>query len=262
MTTKQATLSDLYRRGKNVTITDPGTGVEVEFYLKKLNPLEAKQARDKGNASRARVLMKRKDPESDVYLAAYSEAYDQPRESRIDDILGMKVLQKRQQVEAEVEMTEDSEWAKDGYLSGLRESWDDELRDQFVDPEIENEDKEDAVRVFGELQRFGDEVEKVLKHEIAALRRPYEAMSDDELLEKTIETQFEQMGFAAWLDTYHSYRVLLSVRDKDDHSKKVFKHLTEVQELETPVFNTLIDEYSQLEATDMQVKDLEQTPSS
>lgn len=254
-------LSDLYRRGIDWTIKDEKTGDEVEVYIKKLNPLENKEAREKGNAARARILMRRNDRDSDEWLNVYSEVFDMSDEVRIDKCISMKATQKRAQVEAELAMADDSEWAKDDYLEGLREAWED-LRAEFVDPEIPNDEKKEAIRVFEELNRFANEVDKVLENEVKALRLPYENMDQDDLMEKTVAAVFEETAYLAWMEKYYYYRAFYSTREREDHKKKHFASVREVEELEPQVYQQLVTGYKEVELSDLEVKDLEQTPTS
>lgn len=254
-------LSDLYRRGIDWTVEDEFTGDSVEVYIKKLNPLETKEAREKGNAARARVLMRRNDRESEEWLNAYSEVFDMSVETRVDKCITLEAMQKRAQVEAELAMADDSEWAKDDYLEGLREAWED-LKNIFVDPEIPDDEKKEAQGVYDELNRFADEVDKVVEIELKALRQPFEHLGEEALIEKAVAAVFEETAYLAWMEKYYYYRTFFSTREREDHKKKTFSSVREVEELEPEVYQQLVKGYKEVELNDLEVKDLEQTPTS
>lgn len=269
MTKAKAHLSDLYRRGASLTLDDGDVG-EVEVYLKKLNPIEAKEAREKGNAARARVLMKRKDKDSDIWLDAYTRVIDMEEEERVSLIVAPEVLKRR--IEVEVEVAHEDEWLENDYLDGIHEAWQDGLDVQYqsarekVDDGVEEEELEkgekEALKAMEEMTRFSDQVDKIMKSETSAIERPIKSYEEEQLIEKAVESLFEKESYDAWVDAFLAARIYFATRDVNDHAKKHFRTFRDAQEVEPEVLTALLEGYRKVELVDLEVKGSEQSPTS
>ncbi len=248
-----AKLQDLYRRGKEQTITDE-EGNKATFYLKKLNPIESKTALEKANASRARYLISKRDPASDAYLSTLSEL-----ESITDDELAVMasapaLSNKMQSIEAEVASKD--EWSKEDYYLTLKESWEEtnkeiwgktRLMEDGVESDYTDDQIQEAEKVLEEMERFDAQVNEEIDKETARLVRENKRLSRQELELKCVDDAFDRRANGAWVETYYQYQVYFATVDKKDKRTRLFDSIDEVQELEQEVYLQLLHGYRELE---------------
>lgn len=251
MATKRRSLSDLYMVGKLVEVDD-GEG-PVPVWLQKLNPLDTEQAFRKAAAARARVLIARKDREGDAFMALWSEVSDiGSRETLIDYVIADDLGKFSDSLEAQ--LMHDEEWSKDGYLQGLQDSWESEMQERWL---ADKEDQE-AVKVFDELSRFNNEVQKKLDGERDRLRKDYANVSLEDLEAKAVDRLLEMKAQLVWMQEYRRAVVWRAARDPENHKKYYFNDRSQVDELAPEVTNQLIDAY---EAMTVSVPEGKELPS-
>jgi hypothetical protein len=230
-------------------------------WLQKLNPLEHEKAIRSAGAARARAMLEGRNRDGEAWQEAYADMHDLgPRETLIDYLIAEEISKRTDAHEAELAFEE--EWAKDGYLQGLRDSWEGGLKDRYV---IDAGDEE-ASRVFTELQRFSDQVSAQVEPETADLRRDYDDISDDALMQKAVERFIELRSGLAWLREFRRSEVFYATREIDDHRKYYFTTRDEVDNLASEVFTQLTTAYQELIVDPSEGKDsakiLSSLPSS
>jgi len=252
---KSRQLSDLYVRGKSVTIDD-GEGTPVEVYIRKLNPMEHEKALRKSNAARARVMAAVKDPDGDEYLQVQGDVYDMVPTQIVNYLVEEGLDDTRLVAEAEEE--NEKEWSEEDYLQGLRDSWNDVLSGRL------QEDPEDAeaLRVLKELERFTTKVDKRIEKERENLRSELELHSIEALREKTVETFLKTRANLLWLSEFRRAQLWLAVRQVNDHKAYYFTSRDEVDELPEEVLTILVRSYAELEVDTLEGKDSEEIPDS
>lgn len=266
----QARLSDLYRRGAEVTVSDDEAGLEVTVWMSKLNPVEAKDAGRKAAAARARTLLFARDPESDSYMEALGEVMDMSDEHLIDTIIAPDVFKK--EAATREELAAGDEWAKDDYLIGLMDSWREEYMEIWVkdaDPDWDEatladweEKKAEALRIRAELTRFEDLVRESVNGETEALRRANSSRGREDLEKGVLARLFENKSNEEWLNTYNRWQVYYATRENENRSKRYFQNVQEVIELEPDVYIPLLRSYRALEVEPFEGKSLQETPAS
>ncbi len=250
-------LEDLYITGKEL-IFDDGNGDPVVVWLQKLNPIEMGSCMRRASASRARVISVKNDTESDDYKALWSEVLEVgATEKGLVDYLVAEVVISSQEV-AEAKLGAEDEWSKESYLQGLRDAWEDGLKDNYaVDPE-----DVEALRVHDELKRFSDAATLIAEEMVADSRAETERKSRSELQEAVMERVIQYRGNAAWLDEFHRAQLWLGVREPKNHRDKYFSNRDIVESLSGPVLTRLLTEYQALSVDISEGKDSRQTPDS
>jgi len=250
-------LEDLYITGKEL-IFDDGNGEPVVIWLQKLNPIDMGSCMRRAGAARAKVSSVRSDPESDAYQALWSEVLDVgTSETGLVDYLAAEVVITAQET-AEAKVGAEEEWSKDGYLQGLRDSWEESLSDKYnEDPE-----DEDALRVHDELKKFADQATVVAEEMIAENRAELETESRSVLQEKVMERVIQYRSNAAWLDEFHRAQLWMGVRDPKNHRERYFTNRETIEQLSGPVLTRLLNEYQALSVDISEGKDSRQTLDS
>ena len=237
----QRRLTDLYVTGKEITIED-SIG-EIVVWMQKLNPVQREQAFAKSNSARAKVLTVKgladDDPDKAQYIVQ-ANAFSQDKDTVIDMLAAEEVTRAEQACEAEV--SEQEEWTKDEYLTGLQDSWEDGIKDRFLD-----KDDKEAQRVFLELKRFADQVEKATIPHKKSIRKGYAHKTDFELGKELVNKLIDSEGDMAWITEYRRCQVWLATREPTDHRKLYFVDRKEVDDLQAEVLINLIQEYANLE---------------
>lgn len=252
---KTRRLTDLYVKGKEVLISD-GKTEPIPVWVQKLNPVLQEEALRRANAARARLLTKKKMPDTHEYQSIRNDVLGKDPEELIDFLVADLVGQRTPAIEAE--MASEEEWSENSYLQGLRDAWNNEMRDRF---HTDNTDEE-ALQTWTELKRFSDLVSDRLKSEADSYRRDFEGKSDEDLVELVFDKTFQAAGDMAWVHEYRRCEVYLGVRDAENHRERYFENRDEVDELEQETLVTLVAAYHDLNVDVTEGKDSEGTPPS
>lgn len=259
MATKTRRLEDLYILGREVKLDDGG-GEPVVVWLQKLNPMDQEKALRRANAARAQVLMARRNRSCEEWQEAYSDMEDLgSREALIEYIIADDLAKARESAEAELAFSE--EWAKDDYLQGLQDAWNDPekpLSDEYaMDPE-----HPEAKRVFLEMKRFEEQVQAKIQPELDRLTKDYAALEDEDLHDRATDRMMEMKAGLAWLKEYRTCEIWLATRDPESHRQYYFGGREMVDVLAGEVFERLSSEYQKLIVGAAEGKDSRSTPSS
>jgi len=248
-------LEDLYIVGKELSFDDGG-GEKVTVWLQKLNPVELSTALRRANAARARVLTARTQPDSEEHQSFWLEVLDfETKESLVEYLINERGV--RIQERAEAELASHDEWAKDGYLQGLRDAWEDGLSERHV-----MEPDEESERVLNEINRFVDDAAKIVAPEMDELRATYESTVIDDLRDEVFTKILSYRGNTAWLDEFHRCELWKGVRDPKDRRAYYFEKREDLDYLTASITNQLMAEYASLSVDVVEGKDSEETPSS
>lgn len=214
------TLHDLYVLGQTVAIAVPeeqrDKPEEPEFvvlWVQKLDPLDQDKVVRKAKAARARRRAVLADHEGDDYMALVDMVDNMSSDQRVEVITAEERAQLDASSRSEMELGEDSEWAKDGYLQGLLDEWADGLADRFV----ADGDDPDAKRVLAELNRFEEEVAAALKPQLQDLREMHGQLPPEELRTKTLEQVVDDEIQGAFINEYLATQCWLSARQACAH---------------------------------------------
>jgi hypothetical protein len=162
-------LVDLYAIGAEVSFEDPDGGSPIVVYLKKLQPFEQEVAMNRANIQRAKVLtLKRLSQENEEILPYELQLDDNFNDEEIIDFISSEDVAKAYR-SAEAKVSEEEQWAKEDYITGLQDSWE-ELKDHLHSDEYP-EQHADAKRVFEELSKLSNEVDKLFNKEKARIIR-------------------------------------------------------------------------------------------
>lgn len=251
-------LTDLYKVGKEILINDDSGEEPIRVYLRKLSPLDQEKALKRANAARAALLAKRNVEDSEEFQSRSADVQQFSREDKIGALIGEELGKIRQLRESELEHEEEGEWAKDGYLQGLKDSWDETMSQRYA------EDPEDpeAKGVFEELKRFNEAVNKIMESEEHFLRVDHESTPDSVLDLQMTKKLLELEADGLWLREFRRAEVWLSVRNPEDIKQPYFESREEVDELDPKVFLRLTQEYQALLVDPGTGKDSEAQPPS
>lgn len=210
------TLHDLYVIGETVTIPvpeaqwdKPDTSEWITVWVQKLDPLDHDKAVRRGKAARARQRAILADLEGEEYLAIVDMVDQMGVEEMINVAVAEDDLKLQQSARAEKMIDEDSEWAKDDYLSDLLAEWQDYgMAERYA----EDPEDVDAVRVIAELNRFEAELAEDLVPLRRDLRDMEEQLPPDELREKVLAELIKQDIEMAFVAEYVENELFFSVR--------------------------------------------------
>jgi hypothetical protein len=219
------------------------------LWLQKLNPVENESAVRAANAARARIMMEKKDTESESYLATFNEVMDYSFEDLVEYLAAYAIAMKAEALEAEY--AEEKGWIKEDYLQGLRDAWEDGgLKERF---EKDSEDEE-AKKVSAELARFEHEVNLRMDQERKALAKDYSTRPRTELEQMIMDQIYKLQADMQWMVEYHKQELFWGAREADDHKQKYFQTRAEIDELEGEVLTRLIDAFAEMEVSVTQGK--------
>jgi len=232
-------LGDLYRTHTLVECDD-GQGEKIAVSLVKISRPDTDAAVLAANAARARVLMRRGDRESDLWLEAYGEVADRPRDHITAVLVADDLSQKRLSAEAQEEAEE--RWAEDEYLDGLRKLW----KDSMMEVWAVNPDDPDAKRVRDELAAFKHAVDARMAGEAEDLTEGYAHLDEEELRIKVTDKLIENAANSVWVEEFERHRIFYATRDPLDRSKRYFRAMEEVRDLDDRVYTQLRIKYDNL----------------
>lgn len=249
-------LEDLYVVGREVTIDD-GRGDPVVVWMQKLNPVELNSVMRIANATRARIRSVRSDKNSDEYMSMWLDVLEWERKEDLIEYLVAESLMRIQE-RHEAELAAEEEWSEDNYLQGLRDAWEDGLRERHM---TEPEDPE-VRRVLAELERFSKEADERAADDIAAARAELAELPVEVLQERALDRVINYRSNAAWLEEFHRAELLYGIRQVENHKAYYFTSRAQLDQLTGEVLSALFAEYSQLSVDVTEGKDSEGTPTS
>jgi hypothetical protein len=251
---KHRRLTDLYVRGKDVTFDD-GEGEEITVYVKKLNPVSHEKAMRSANAARSRTLALRGQRDTDDFHAMWAEVEDY----QFDDLLNYIVLEESSKREpaVEAELAGEEEWAKEDYLQGLRDAWQEGLDERYATDPTDA----DAKACFDELQRFMKQVTDVMEGEADKIRADFEHKPIDVLRDNVFERVIGMQASLAWLAEYRRQEVFHGTFEPD-RKTRYFTSRAEVDEIPAEVYVVLTTTYREISVDPTEGKGSEGTLSS
>lgn len=262
-------LGDLYvTTSEPIEFLDPEGGAPIVVYMRKLSDADEEAAERRAAAARARVMSAQHDRDSDVYQAFYSDAIDFDREVLVEFVISERLGKRRLSIESELELGEDSEWAKDGLVQALHDAWTgleegDGLQLAYLDSEDPRHDA--AVRTFQEMKRFRDEVDEALAPYHRDLLTSYEQVSDDDLLHEVVKAFFSTAGERAWLAELEkcfvwlgAYRVVEGQKSRE----RYFVSRMEVEHLDNDMRDRLLRAYKEMSVDVLEGKGSPAAPAS
>lgn len=252
-------LTDLMQVGKELVFGDDEEET-ITVYLRKLTPIDLQAQVKHANAARSRVSTRFKDRESDDWLSVYTNTETLGREQAIEFLLSQSVGEMVEKFESQVSL--EDEWAKDGYLEGLRDSWKDELEEIYFSTEEGDPEREDAQGVFDELKRYTEQVEKLLSAELEEQRTVYEGRSDEWLFENATAKGLEHECENAWYTAFNEAKIYYGVREHPLHNKRYFESFDEVRNLSSAMVTRILEEFSSLEVDPLEGKGSGEAPTS
>lgn len=207
------TLEDLRVVGRVAWFEDPEGGDPVVIWMQKLNPAEHEKALRRANAARARARLTFQDLDSVEYLSLVDGV--EMQFPTLDAKIAALITEDRAKIETSIEsellLGEDSEWAKDGYIIGLRDEWENVGRDLY----IEDENDPVARRILDEFSRFNAAMDALIKPQLDDLRDQYKAMAasaPERFQERLLENVVAAAITSAWYEEFVRSEVWLACR--------------------------------------------------
>lgn len=240
-------LTDLYVRGDFLELDD-GAGDTIRVYIRKMPPTLHEKAVKRANAARSKTAAELRDESTDEHLDLMSELEDMDLEDLIEYLVQDQMMARAQVVEAEI--LSDSEWGEDNYLEGLRDSWVNGLDEAYAqDPE-----DPEASKVRGELERFADELDKILDGERETIEKDVSSKPPEKLVEMVAEKFTDTRKSMAWLTEFRMCEVWLSVYEEDKKTP-YFTSREEVDMLEASTLIELQAKYREIAVDPLEGKD-------
>lgn len=243
---KTKKLFQLYVTGNPVTIGDDD-GNEETLWIQKLNQHENESAYRKANAKRAKFILDKRDADSQAILelrGEYEALLDDGREPMVTYLANEKIGSAYEAREAELAASD--EWSKDGYYQGLLDSWNDEMAERYARRDDGDEPDEEAIKVFDEMKRFTEELEKILLSEKEDHMAYFEAMSDEKLEKLLIEKLIAGEADSIWLNEYKMQEIYYACRDFSNHTVRYFDSRDELNKIDFNVLIALLSAYRDL----------------
>jgi hypothetical protein len=262
-------LEDLWVRGGFVDFDD-GKGDPVKVWVQKLSPVEVNLALRRANAARARIKTVKYHPESDAYMEMWLEVLEwETKDELVTYLLATAEGNIEDRVEAE--MAAEDEWSNEGYLQGLRDSWEGGLKDAYiVDPE--GPDGVEASRVLAELTRFAAAVRERAAPEVEAAKAHLESQDIEDLQDQAMERVIRYRGNAAWLNEMRLCEIFYGTHDAVPDAKQPGKWVAsrdrywtsraDFDGLPNEVLTPLLAKYAELNVDVLEGKGSEGTPTS
>ena len=244
-------LTDLFKVGEEVVFND---GVnEVTVWVQKLTQSETKEAAEKSRPFKSTInsikRLRDDDPRKLVYYDQVESAGLDSRDDWIRFLISSKLQEA--QMSAEARVAAEDEWAKDDYLRGLEDAWLDGLDEAYAaDP-----DDEQASRVFSELRRYSQTVEREVDAAREELINEIDDLPDEELLRRCINKYIEDISDRAMINEFRAWQIYLGTRKVDNHDELYFSDRSDIDKLVESVYNKLENVYLNLGIDGIEGKD-------
>lgn len=252
---KRRRLGDLYVLGKELVIND-GMGESVTVWIHKLNDIDREAIIRRANATKARHLIDAGNEDSEVFQSAWGQVREyEDREALVAVVIADEVVKYRRRAEAELGEDE-ATWGKDSYLQGLVDAWfGDDHNEGLTYTHITHPDDPEVVRVMGELNRFSQEVSKRVAEEADRLEREWADVPDDMLWNKAAHRLLERRGDEVFTKEFQRQQMFYAVREPDDHKKRYFGTIDEVDDLPEKIRQQIQWAYNEIVVDPHEAKD-------
>jgi hypothetical protein len=270
MVKKQAHLSDLLKTGKEVVFDAEIDGDEVEVKLWMRKPVSAQHdeavAKARGALARRKAVYRDKD--SDEYVALYEDIESfESKDDLLERIIQFEDNNLRNQAYNEVLYDEDHAprdedgeliWGEQGeeYLQLLNAMTErmTEITEYNKTLEVEDsnlaksfDEDEELQKLEAQRQTFEDAVQA--RYEVLAEAKRAELKGLTlKALQKDLTARYVDLDAnVSWHDTYQKWMLFFTCRMPEDHSKRYFKGIDEIDYLPAFIQQTLINEMDELD---------------
>jgi hypothetical protein len=110
----------------------------------------------------------------------------------------------------------------------------------------EDPDDPEAKRVLTEIERFEKQVMEESAPEVERLQADWADAPAEKLWRATTHKLVERRSDTAWMREYERQQLFFSVRDPDDHSRRYFEAVSEIDDLEDSIRHFLIEKCTTL----------------
>lgn len=247
-------LTDLYVTGTEVTLNDGDNQDDaVTVWLSKISPIEQRDAADKATAARAKLLLIKNTPLHSAERLVYEDQLLDLGLTRREDWVEFIALNEIQEAELsnQERIASEGEWAKNDYLDALQKAWNDGLGDKYE----EDENDEEAKRVYDELMRFTQEVVEATEEDRTNILDKYAADSDDELMKQAVDRIIDAESDFAWMNEFSRWQLFYAVREPNAKKVRYFVEKEEVDALDARIVQTLLEKYREITVDPIEGKD-------
>jgi hypothetical protein len=246
-------LSDLFVTGEEV-VFDDGDGDALTVWVQKLTPAETQLAVERSRPSKTKIISIKKLPDDHHLKLRYLDELESAGfEEKIDFIkflIRSKLDEAR--ISAQERVAAEEEWSKDDYLVGLQEAWNEELQAKWVDS---GDEDDDANRVYNELKRYTDQVMNEVKTAEQELINELDDLSLEALQRRAVNRLIETHGDNALIAEFRKQQLFYAVREGDNHKKRYFENIEEIDTLPGVIYTRLLNTYSELSVDSFEGKD-------
>lgn len=235
-------LMNLYVIGREKEFEDDQG--KFSIWIQKLNKWQDREAIQKSKAARGPILAlknNKDDPDRQAYVDLLETWGIGDREALIAFLISPKLHEAT--LSAEARVAAEDEWKKDDYLSALQEAWNDVMAEKYA---LNPEDKE-ALRVYDALVKYTEQVESMVEGDRKELTLEYEDKSDEEIKDKVLEVLIDHEADSVQIAEYRKWCVFYAMREVDNHDQYFLGSREEVDLLEEPTYDDILEEYLDLE---------------
>jgi hypothetical protein len=254
-------LGDLYVRGEEINVDD-GSGAPVKAWIQKLNELERDAVLRRSSAKKARFELEAEHQESEQFVATLGSLREfVDHEGLISIAIAEDMLRFRQRTEAQ--MTEDEDgWGKDNKITELIDEWTGSTDSPgLAAAYAEDENDPNALRVKGEIEAFEADLERAVTAERDRLVAEWESASEADLARKAARDVLKRRAGEEFIREWNRQQVFYAVREPDDHHRRYFGTLQEVDDLDDRIRELLESKCNQLFMDNQEGKDSPATPA-
>jgi hypothetical protein len=255
MTRRRRRLSDLYVQGREVSVDD-GTGDPVTVWLHKLNEPDRDAIIRRSSAAKARYQVEYQSEESELFVATCGQISEfLGREDMLNLVITDDLFKANQRIEEQLRHDENT-WGKDDLIQGLLDAWTgDDTTPGLAAAYAEDENDPAALKVKAELDRFEDDVKRLVEEERQRLLRELEDPLDQELARLATREVLKRRADEVFMKEWNRQQIFFSVRDPDDRHKRYFETLAEVDDLDDKIRQFLEQQNAALFVSNTEGKD-------
>jgi len=273
-TKPRAHLSDLFRAGEELTITD-ANDVKYVLWMQRPTAVQQEEAREAANVRALRLRMQYKERDGDRYLVLHQTMEDMTdHEMLVETRSKYNEGDLRTQAFNEVMYDEDhgEDWKKDdryvSLLSALSGRWDEiakyntQMEEADSQERILPEEDEQLQELLAQQEKFGDQVNVRVAELVAEEMEKHINKPDAQLRNEIVKESIEVESRVYWYETHQIRMLYYACRSPDDHDKFYFDVPDDVLNLPSHIRQDLYNAYDELERGSEDVKNSLSLPSS
>lgn len=247
---KKERLKKIYTLSKEVPFVDEDG--EFSLYIRKLTPVEERDARQESLRVKATLLAIEKEDNNSPIKMGFRDLIESigldDKDSLVRYVCAEDLVKLQESIESRIAF--EDKWAENDYLAALQDAWVGGMREAW---ELNNEDEE-ASRVFNALKEYTLEVAEALEAESEDILAAKEDWSIEKLMNAATDKFIQKHAATLQYEEYDMWRIFYCTYEDSSLKERFFSSRKELDDY-PEIVERLRSEYDSISLSVIEGKD-------